>query len=483
MDQILSDLGSLLAQITRILASGIFFLALDRLGILFVVVSLLVMMASYSISGRLGFARDQELKPIERKRSYFNRVFYLSDYAKELRLNPLADRLREEFDTTNSQVYPVIKKYGRKQLWVSFAGGYLSNDILVNTVYLGYLVYRTVVKKALSYGSAMALFQASSSLKYALMNLAMLFPRFEQHGLYVEKIRTFLAFESTMESGQEKIASGDFKSLSLEGVSFAYGEDADTLHDITMSVKAGEKIAIVGYNGAGKSTLIKLILRLYDVKAGAVKVNGRDIREYDLGSYRNLFASVFQDYKIFASTVADNVRMEAAEGETDVLGGRKSTASGRPAEDGEGAIRQALLESGFGERLDTLQKGVDTQLTREFDPDGINLSGGEAQKVAIARVFYKYCPVIILDEPSSALDPVSEYNLNHAMLRAAEHKAVIFISHRLSSTVMADRIYMLEKGRIIESGSHRELMDLDGKYARMFRMQAEKYQGGGVSGG
>ncbi len=480
MDQILSDLGSLLAQITRILASGIFFLALDRLGILFVVVSLLVMMASYSISGRLGFARDQELKPIERKRSYFNRVFYLGDYAKELRLNPLADRLREEFDATNSQVYPVIKKYGWKQLWVSFAGEYLSNDILVNTAYLGYLVYRTVVKKALSYGSAMALFQASSSLKYALMNLAMLFPRFEQHGLYVEKIRTFLAFESTMESGQEKITSGDFKSLSLEGVSFAYGEDADTLHDITMSVKAGEKIAIVGYNGAGKSTLIKLMLRLYDVKAGSVKVNGRDIREYDLGSYRSLFASVFQDYKIFASTVADNVRMEAGEG-TDSPGGRRSPASDSAAEDGEGAIRQALLESGFGERLDTLPLGVDTQLTREFDPEGVNLSGGEAQKVAIARVFYKYCPVIILDEPSSALDPVSEYNLNHAMLRAAEHKAVIFISHRLSSTVMADRIYMLEKGRIIESGSHRELMELDGKYAAMFRMQAEKYQRGRVN--
>lgn len=261
----------------------------------------------------------------------------------------------------------------------------------------------------------------------SLRSLSQLFPKFEQHGLYVEKIQT------------------------IRG-----------------------KIAIVGYNGAGKSTLIKLLLHLYDVKSGAIKVNGRDIREYNKDSYRELFASVFQDYKIFAAEIQDNVQMGAPLRAQESMAGTGYNATCMEAE--ENALRRALAESGFAERLNTLPRGIHTPLTRELDEEGINLSGGEAQKIAIARTFYKYCPVIILDEPSSALDPISEYNLNETMLKAAEHKAVIFISHRLSSTVMADRIYMLEKGRIIECGSHNTLMEQNGKYAEMFRLQTEKYQ-------
>jgi len=458
MERILSDFASLLAYFTRIATNGIFFLTLDAFGILFVLLGLCINMAANSRIGRLQFSRDTELKPIERKRSYFNRVFYLSDYAKELRLNPVADRLKEEFSNANSQVYPIVANYGRKQMFISFLGDVLPNGLLSNIVYLGYLVYKTVVLKALSYGSTMSLFSASSSLEHSLRSLSQLLPKFEQHGLYVEKIRTFLSFESDLQTGNRPFSPEDFRELSVEGVSFAYGDGNDILHDITMSVKSGEKIAIVGYNGAGKSTLIKLLLHLYDVKSGAIKINGTDIREYHKDSYRDLFASVFQDYKIFASTIEDNVRMGT---ETD-----------------RGDVLQALYDSGFEERLATLPEGIHTQLTREFDEKGVNLSGGEAQKVAIARTFYRYCPMIILDEPSSALDPVSEYHLNETMLKAAEHKAVIFISHRLSSTVMADRIYMLEQGRIIECGSHGELMAQNGKYAEMFRLQAEKYQQG-----
>ncbi len=468
MDMILSDFASLLAHFTRIVTNGIFFLAFDALGIVFVLSGLCINLFANSRIGRLQFARDAALKPVERKRSYFNRVFYLSDYAKELRLNPLADRLKEEFTEANSQVYPIVTKYGRKQMVIGFLGDFLPNQILSIILYLGYLVYKTVVLKVLSYGSTMALFNAASSMEHSLRNLSQLFPKFEQHGLYVEKIRTFLSFESNLTTGHETIAPNDFRELTIENISFAYGDDDDILHNISMSVKSGEKIAIVGYNGAGKSTLIKLLLHLYDVKSGAIKVNGTDIREYDKDSYHQLFASVFQDYKIFAATIEDNVRMGTLPSETGICG--------CDLQQEETIIRRALTESGFEQRLNSLPKGIHTQLTREFDEEGVNLSGGEAQKVAIARTFYKYCPVIILDEPSSALDPISEYHLNETMLKAAEHKAVIFISHRLSSTVMADRIYMLEKGRIIECGSHKDLMEQNGKYAEMFRLQAEKYR-------
>ncbi|MDE5596814.1 MAG: ABC transporter ATP-binding protein/permease, partial [Lachnospiraceae bacterium] len=456
MDAILQDFGKTLGQITRILANGVFFLTLDAFGIVFILASLGVTALTQSYIGRVQFARDAKLKPLERKRSYFNRIFYLNDYAKELRLNPVAEQLKEEFSETNSRVYPIVSKYGKRNALAGFLGDFGANDILINTVYLGYLVYKTVARKLLSYGSAMALFSASSSFKNALGNLAMMIPKFEQHGLYVEKIRTFLAYESNMPDGESRL-EGNFRELTVENVSFAYGNDEDTLHDISMSVKAGEKIAIVGYNGAGKSTLIKLLLRLYDVRQGTIRLNGRDIREYGKKSYRTLFAAVFQDYKIFASDIADNVKMDVAQ-ETD-----------------RERIESALSRSGFSERLETLTEGIYTPLTREFDERGINLSGGEAQKVTIARTFYKYCPIIILDEPSSALDPISEYQLNQTMMEAAKDKAVIYISHRLSSTVMADRIYMLEQGRIIETGSHKELMEFNGKYAQMFKMQAEKY--------
>lgn len=474
MEQILSDFASLLAHLTRIATNGIFFLTFDAFGIIFVLLGLLINIAANSRIGRIQFAKDGELKPVERKRSYFNRVFYLSDYAKELRLNPLADRLKEEFHEANSQVYPIVDKYGRKQVLAGFLGNFIPNNLLSNIAYLGYLVYKTVVLKVLSYGSTMALFSASSSLERSLRSLSQLFPKFEQHGLYVEKIRTFLSFESNLQTGEEMLAAEDFRELTVEGVSFAYGDSEDILHDINMSVKSGEKIAIVGYNGAGKSTLIKLLLHLYDVKNGAIKVNGRDIREYNKDSYRGLFASVFQDYKIFAAEIQDNVQMGTPLRTQEPMAETGHNGTGNETE--ENAVRRALAASGFAERLNTLPKGIHTPLTREFDEEGINLSGGEAQKIAIARTFYKYCPVIILDEPSSALDPISEYNLNETMLKAAEHKAVIFISHRLSSTVMADRIYMLEKGRIIEYGSHSTLMEQNGKYAEMFRLQAEKYQ-------
>lgn len=459
IDKILTDLGKLCGYVTRVLVNGIFFLAFDKTGLLFVAVSLLITIWSNTKLVKIGFAKDSELKPIERKRNYFNRIFYLNDYAKEIRLNPIADRLKQEFTETNEKIYPIVKRYGRKMMWLGCLGEAAANVIVVDLCYLSYLIYQTVILKSISFGVMFSLFGASSTLKNSLKNFGLLFSQFQQHALYAEKIRAFLAFESDIRDGAVECVPGEFRELSLENVGFAYEGEVPVLSDISMTIHAGEKIAIVGYNGAGKTTLTKLLMRLYDVSSGRICVNGKDIREYTVDSYRGLYAGVFQDYKLFAASIAENVKMDAV----------------RP-EDRE-RIRKALLESGFADKLAELKNGMDTPLTREFAEEGVNLSGGEAQKVAIARTFYHSCPVIILDEPSSALDPLSEYQLNQTMFHAAENKTVIFISHRLSSTVMADRIYMLEQGRIIECGTHDELMRRNGKYAQMFRMQAEKYVG------
>ena len=226
-----------------------------------------------------------------------------------------------------------------------------------------------------------------------------------------------------------------------------------------MQIHKNEKIAIVGYNGAGKSTLIKLLLRLYEPVEGHICLNGRDITEYKMDEYRTMFGTVFQDFRLFSVSLAENVKMDLLDG--------------TPEE--EQQIKEALKSATFLNKLKQMPDGIHTQIGKEFDNQGMLLSGGEAQKVAIARTIIQGNEIVIMDEPSSALDPDSEYELNKLMMDSTYDKTVIFISHRLSTTRMADKIYMLEDGQIIESGSHEELMALNGKYAEMFHLQSEKY--------
>lgn len=306
----------------------------------------------------------------------------------------------------------------------------------------------------------MTIINAAVSLQQRVYSFGWHVSEFIENGLYAENIREFLVYEPKIKENENgAVPRADDNTLTLKNVSFTYeGKNEPTLKNVSIDVPPKTKIAIVGYNGAGKSTLVKLLMRLYDTTEGHIKMQNRDIKEYSIDSYRKKFGSVFQDYKVFAGTVGENVVMDFADNAD------------------RAAIIKSLAQSGFSDKLAELEDGIDTPVTREFSEKGVNFSGGEEQKIAIARVFYKNCAVVILDEPSSALDPISEYNLNQTMMHLAENKTVIFISHRLSTTCMADRIYMLENGEIAECGSHEELMRANGKYAEMFNKQAEKYR-------
>ena len=220
----------------------------------------------------------------------------------------------------------------------------------------------------------------------------------------------------------------------------------------------GKRIALVGCNGAGKSTIVKLLLRLYDPSEGRITIDGTDIRDVKLSSYRKLFSVMFQDYKCLSMTVAENVMR------------------GPFTEDDRETVKTALKESGVLNKINTLEHGIDTTLTKEFDPKGAVLSGGESQKVHLAAVFAQNSPYAILDEPSSALDPIAEYNVFESMIRATQGKCVLFISHRLSSAVLADTILVMDNGQMIQCGSHTELLkEPHGLYAEMFHRQAQNY--------
>ncbi|MBE6563770.1 MAG: ABC transporter ATP-binding protein [Ruminococcaceae bacterium] len=414
------------------------------------------------IRTKLQLARDEELRPFQRKKGYVSRVFYLPEYAKELRLSHADEPLINEYDAATESEKKLYKSCGMKMFFLGLCRS-VTASMLFDVGILLLLVYKILVEKSISLGDFAASAGAAWKLFGQINSLMDYLAKFKEHSLYTEKFRAFLSYRPTVSDAPgAKEAPNTFAGLTLNNLSFAYSGGKTVLKNINLSIKPGQKVALVGYNGAGKTTLIKLLLRLYDPSDGRIEFNGRDVREYTVASYREQFGAVFQDYKLFAASLAENV------------------LSGEVPEDGGMIAREALKQSGFLSKLESLPLGVDTPLTREFDPSGINLSGGEEQKVAIARVFAKNSPILILDEPSSALDPISEYELNKTMRSAAFDKTVVFISHRLSTTRMADVIYMLDGGEIVEQGSHEELMAMDGKYAAMFRLQAEKYKKEGV---
>ena len=391
-----------------------------------------------------------------RRAQYAQRVFYSGDYAKELRLSNARAFLLERYEKASDGRVEVVQKYGVKETLLELAHTGLQS-IITNPLAIAYAVWRTVVSATLGMGDCAVVINSVSSLTSTFTQITDRYFRAHEHALFFEDFRAFMEYEPKMKDLPDAV-SPRRGTLRLDNVSFHYeGSDSLVLKNISMEIGKNEKIALVGHNGAGKSTLIKLLLRLYEPTEGKISLDGVELNQLKLNEYRAMFSVVFQDFKTISLPVAENVLM-------------------RPRQEGDDErVIDALKKSGAYERIMELPKGIETMLTKEFDEDGAVLSVGQGQKVAIAHAFLKNAPFIILDEPSSALDPVAENEMYNNMMRAGEGKAMIFISHRLSSAVSADKIYMLEHGEVVESGTHAELMELNGKYADMFKKQAQNY--------
>ncbi len=458
--QVMNDVGTLFRQAITLSALIALLADVDPLVAILMASSCVVSVLLMNVANRMMFKKNERVKPFHRKNSYINRIYHLSDYSKELRISRADENLQKIYTESVDGIVKEEVAVGQKTFWLDMLGSvvtYIAQFAPALILLVG------LYKGNVQLGGYVAALSIMWELRWGIFDTLRTFLRFPENARYIGKYVHFMEYQPKIVSGNRKAEA--MEVLEMKNLSFAYQNSQDTkekysLSDLNLTIRRGEKIAIVGYNGAGKTTLTKLLMRLYDPTEGEILYNGHPLSEYDIPSLRSHIGAVFQDYQIFAATLGENV-----------MGGETTP------EDSE-IITSALTQSTFSDRLAKMEQGIDTQLTREFDESGENLSGGEAQKVAIARIFAHPYDLMIMDEPSSALDPEAEYELNHTLLSYAKDKTMIFISHRLSTTRMADRILMFEEGRLIEEGSHDTLMKQGGKYAEMFRLQAEKYRTG-----
>ena len=454
VNAVLNTLWQMIMRLTGGTAILVILLDLDLLVAAVVLASAGIGIVCSAYVKKQNYEYDMACRRARRVSDYVCRVHDMPDYAKELRISEASTVLDKLYEESLEERRSVIGKYKRRaalcgMIW-NTTGAIKDNGLLL------LLLYQLLIAKTLPLGGFALAVTASWRVSSALKTLFNAFTDLSKHSLYIDKLRVFLDTKTAVPSGDKQ--PGDFESIEFCHVGFAYADGTPVLRDVSFRVDKGRKIALVGYNGAGKTTLIKLLMRFYDVTGGAILYNGADIRDYDLTAYRAKIAAVFQDYKIFAATVAENV------------------AGGICAEEDRPRVTAALNEATFGDRLAKMDDGIDTPLTREFDERGVNLSGGEAQKIAIARAFFRRAAVTVMDEPSAALDPVAEYELNTHIRETLEGDTVIFISHRLSTTRDADEIFVLDGGSVAEHGSHDALMRRGGIYASLFNLQAEKYR-------
>ncbi|MDE6751730.1 MAG: ABC transporter ATP-binding protein/permease [Eubacterium sp.] len=401
------------------------------------------------------YKRDFSMTTNNRMKAYTQRIVFLRDYAKDIRTSNIFSVIVGRFNKAVASNIKILKNYGVRLFIFSMASSLFGEFIPIIGTY-AFAGYQFIYTSALSVSGFSVVLSSIYSVRSTTEMMANEFAELSAVALYFQNLREFFEYESKVVSGEKE--PEEFESLEFKNVYFKYpSAEKYSLQNINLKIEKGQTVAVVGVNGAGKTTFVKLLLRFYDVTDGEILYNGINIKEYKLESLRLKFATVFQDYKTFALSVNENIMCRNCSNED------KLTAE------------EALKQSGVYDKIQTLKNGADTVLTREFDENGAGLSGGEAQKTAVARMFARNFDVAILDEPSSALDPIAEYKMYENLIQATKNKTVIYISHRLSSAVLSDNIFVLGNGAVLESGSHSRLMANNGEYAKMFALQASSY--------
>jgi len=428
---------------------------LSTLNIWFVLLFALLALASAWIESRakkkamalsMGIVKDQ------RGMMYYNKVFDDISFAKEIRLNGISGWILNKFGTFYSRINACLKK--QNGLFIRSGVIRAGLTFIQQAAAYAFLIVK-VLAKAMTVGDFTMCVTAVASFAEALRQIMDSIAEIRAYDMYYDKLDEYLNLPRRMGEGKRPVPEGAHE-IRFENVSFRYpGAENWALRNINLTLQPGRRLSLVGENGSGKTTLIKLLCRMYDPTEGVIRLDGVDIRELDYAGYMRLFGAVFQDYRLFDMPLRDNITLGAA------------------ADD---AQLTAICESvGLGERLAKLPNGLDTYIGREFDEQGFLPSGGEAQKIALARALFRNSPVIVLDEPTAALDPRAEYELYRAFDSLVGGKTAVYISHRMSSCRFCDEIAVLDGGRLVEYGAHGQLMAKQGQYAGLYGMQAQYY--------
>lgn len=391
----------------------------------------------------------------DRKLSYLTDLAVNRDCAQDVRIYGLMPFLKRKFTETWSDMFCQKKKIVKRYTYLLLI---LDAIPLILTGVFLFLLGVSVFKGNMTIGDYNKyqglLGQVTSCVFMVIYNYSQIHDGKIRVSNYVE----FMHLESKMDMDGKKIFKDKKFDIEFRNVVFRYGEDSeDVLKNVSFKINSREKIALVGTNGGGKTSIIKLLLRLYDPSEGEILINGTDIREYDVNSIRRCFSPMFQNYFNYSFTAGENISLSDLEYVNDDV-----------------KKKYAAEKSGASEFINEFHDEMDTYLTREYE-DGEELSGGQWQKIALARTFFRNAEMYILDEPSSALDAESEDELFRHFDELYKDKGAVLVSHRLSNVKNCDRIIVVDNGTIIESGSHKDLIDKNGKYASMFNLQLQKY--------
>lgn len=455
-------LWNALSAVSAVFSLAISFYALSRMNIIYGVIMICAAVPSSIVAAkytRAIFSLSLEQINGERQKGYLQNLLLDRSFAQALRLFGVCGQIKEKYRRLWKSLFCERRSVNRKRSILTGMLECLPEIVLAGTgLDIAFRVLdgsSTVGDYSLYTGLLSQLWNSVYTLSDAVMQIY-------DNQLKIKNIKALDSYENHIkDEGNQGLDA--VETIEFDHVSFTYpGTEKQILQDVSFQIGRHERVALVGLNGSGKSTLIKLLLRLYDVDKGAVRINGRDVREYKLQDLRRNFSVYFQDDPSYRFNLRENI-----------------TIADMERTDGDAAVVSAIRDSGAGEILDRAPAGLDTFLTRLFDNQGMELSGGQYQKLALARTFYRRHSALILDEPSSNLDPRAEHQLFERLDNFSRGKTVLFTSHRLTNVSLADRVVVLENGRILEDGTQKELLERGGRYAELFRYQQERFQTGG----